>query len=141
MVTGVQNWLDDPTTNAGWMMLTDEVDITAKRFDSRENATEANRPRLVVEYEFTSVAQAAAAVKSEGVKSSTTRDLAFAEPNVIPGDADRDGEVGFRDFILLATNFGKTDAAFADGDFGGDGIVDFTDFVVLAQNFGRQAIS
>ena len=60
MVTDVQDWLDDPSTNAGWMLITDENDISAKRFDSRENSMEANRPQLFVEYVVNAAAAATA---------------------------------------------------------------------------------
>jgi hypothetical protein len=40
MRADVQSWLDDPTTNFGWLVLGDESDIlTAKRFDTRESAS------------------------------------------------------------------------------------------------------
>lgn len=51
LVADVQNWLDDPATNFGWLILGDETrSQTAKRFDSRDNANGENRPVLVVEY-------------------------------------------------------------------------------------------
>jgi len=47
----VQTWLDNPASNFGWAVLCDEVNIgSAKRFDSRENATPANRPLLIIDY-------------------------------------------------------------------------------------------
>lgn len=57
-------------------------------------------------------------------------------PDVIPGDANGDGATNFQDFLILANNFGKEDASFAEGDFDGDGRVSFLDFLVLAENFG-----
>ena len=51
LVANVQKWLDDPTTNFGWVLLGDETKSrTTKRFDSKENEKETNRPVLVVEY-------------------------------------------------------------------------------------------
>ena len=45
----VQSWLDDPSTNFGWIAIGDELRTkTAKRFDSRENDDEGLRPTLVV---------------------------------------------------------------------------------------------
>ena len=55
----------------------------------------------------------------------------------LPGDADGDGEVAFLDFLMLANNFGATDATYADGDFNCDGSVTFLDFLILANNFGK----
>jgi hypothetical protein len=49
MVSRVQFWLDTPASNFGWILIGNEAELTtAKRFDSRENVTEANRPRLRV---------------------------------------------------------------------------------------------
>ncbi len=51
MVEDVQGWLQDPGSNYGWIILGNENLIpTAKRFDSRENPIESNRPRLNVAY-------------------------------------------------------------------------------------------
>jgi hypothetical protein len=51
MVADVQSWLDAPANDYGWLVLGDEVgNNTARRFDSRENATPANRPRLTITY-------------------------------------------------------------------------------------------
>ena len=51
LVADVQSWLDDPAANFGWLLLGDESKPrTAKRFDSKENETSANRPTLTVEY-------------------------------------------------------------------------------------------
>jgi hypothetical protein len=47
----VQNWLDAPGGNYGWIVLGDENHArTLKRFDSREHTTKAYRPRLKVYY-------------------------------------------------------------------------------------------
>jgi len=52
LVDDVQTWLDFPTTNAGWILRGNETGaITAKRFDSRENALPANRPRLEIDFD------------------------------------------------------------------------------------------
>ena len=51
MVTDVQGWLDDPTGNFGWLLKGNESTVqTTKRFDSKENGTDANRPKLTVQY-------------------------------------------------------------------------------------------
>ena len=57
-------------------------------------------------------------------------------PPVIPGDADRDGDVDLEDFVVLKKNFGATNATWSMGDFDGNGSVSLQDFVVLKQNFG-----
>ncbi len=51
MVADVQDWLDNPTANFGWLLLGNEtLSQTARRFDSRENPTMANRPVLTVTF-------------------------------------------------------------------------------------------
>ena len=47
----VQDWLDNPENNFGWLIQGNEsTSTTAKRFDTKENATEANRPSLEIAY-------------------------------------------------------------------------------------------
>ena len=51
LAADVQDWVDDPTANFGWILLGDEsVAATAKRFASRENPDLASRPLLIVDY-------------------------------------------------------------------------------------------
>ena len=57
----------------------------------------------------------------------------------IPGDANADGTVDFKDLVILASHYGQqSGATFAQGDFNGDGKVDFADLVILAQYYGRK---
>ena len=56
MINDVQGWLDDSTLNNGWLLLGDEsATATAKRFDTHENLTAANRPVLTVTYKLISL--------------------------------------------------------------------------------------
>jgi DNA-binding beta-propeller fold protein YncE len=57
-------------------------------------------------------------------------------PELIGGDANRDGQVDLTDFGILKENFG-TGASRAEGDFNGDKSVDLTDFGILKENFGK----
>jgi hypothetical protein len=51
LVSDVQGWLNNPSTNFGWVVIGNEAAArTAKRFDTKEHTTAANRPRLVVAY-------------------------------------------------------------------------------------------
>ena len=51
LVADVQNWLDDPAANFGWLLLCDEsTSRTTKRFDSKDNLDSTTRPVLTVEY-------------------------------------------------------------------------------------------
>ena len=67
----------------------------------------------------------------------TNNSVSVTSSSAIPGDANGDGSTNFQDFLILANNFGKEDAVFAEGDFDGDGRVSFLDFLVLAENFGK----
>lgn len=49
LVADVQNWVDNPQQNFGWILIGEESAFpTSKRFDSRENSLEQNRPVLTV---------------------------------------------------------------------------------------------
>ncbi|MCH8150287.1 MAG: DNRLRE domain-containing protein [Planctomycetes bacterium] len=51
MVADVQDWLDNPTTNYGWILIGNEsAPRTAKRFDSKDNTTASRRPQLIVDF-------------------------------------------------------------------------------------------
>jgi len=51
MVADVQNWVNQPATNRGWILLGNEsTTTTAKRFDSRENANQSVRPLLEIDF-------------------------------------------------------------------------------------------
>jgi hypothetical protein len=51
MVNDVQGWLDDPSTNFGWILVGNEgANGTAKRFGASENASAAARPQLTIVY-------------------------------------------------------------------------------------------
>lgn len=57
--------------------------------------------------------------------------------NRLSGDVDDDGKVSFKDFLILAANFGNRDAVWEDGDFDGNARVEDADFLILADNFGK----
>jgi len=56
----------------------------------------------------------------------------------VGGDANGDGCVDLKDFVILKQNWGATNATWSQGDFTGNGVVDMGDFVVLKQNFGHR---
>ena len=75
----------------------------------------------------------------DGVLDEADREFLLGDiMNVLPGDADIDGNVGFADFLRLAQNF-SNEGGWGDGDFDGNGFVQFQDFLALAQNFGENA--
>ena len=52
LTADVQGWVDDPSTNFGWIVIGDESTLqTAKRYGSREDATASNRPVLNVVFD------------------------------------------------------------------------------------------
>lgn len=58
MIADVQSWLDDPDTSFGWLIRGNEsATQTAKRFDSKDNGTLANRPVLEITYEVAAQAE------------------------------------------------------------------------------------
>jgi hypothetical protein len=50
LVADVQDWLDNPGDNHGWILVGQESSQSTKRFNSRENGAADSRPRLEVEY-------------------------------------------------------------------------------------------
>ena len=62
------------------------------------------------------------------------------EPNslfpvtLMGGDADRDGDVDFRDIRIIGNHFNTSDT---DSDINGDGLVDIIDLAVSASNIGK----
>jgi hypothetical protein len=52
MIARVQQWLDQPSTNFGWIVIgTEPATRTAKRFDSREIAQQRTAPALLIEFD------------------------------------------------------------------------------------------
>ncbi len=68
LAADVQSWLDHPSSNFGWIVRgVEESNRSAKRFDSRENGEESNRPVLEVHFDLTAVeARSWGRVKLEG---------------------------------------------------------------------------
>ncbi len=73
MVALVQNWLNNPGQNFGWMLKSTNENLSqnAKRFATREEPNVAARPSLVIEY--TIPGPGSAAVLSCGVLALTRR--------------------------------------------------------------------
>ena len=57
------------------------------------------------------------------------------------GDIDRDGIVGFSDFLILSANFGNEGVGQEHGDVNEDHIVNLDDFFLLAENYGSRKLS
>lgn len=53
MLADLQSWVDQPQTNFGWMIRgAEDHEQTARRIDSREPPTVANRPALTITYDM-----------------------------------------------------------------------------------------
>lgn len=106
MVNDVQMWLDNPKSDFGWTIITDETTIpTAKRFDSRTSSVINQRPVLTIDYTLDSPC---------------------------PWDLDGSGTVGTSDLLELLAQWGTAGSA----DFDGDGSVGTSDLLVLLANWG-----
>jgi hypothetical protein len=66
MATDVQAWVDDPSTNFGWILIGLEGVTSAKRFLSREATTVSNRPKLTITYTEGATTWAGYAVNADG---------------------------------------------------------------------------
>ncbi|MCG3131340.1 MAG: hypothetical protein FLDDKLPJ_02130 [Phycisphaerae bacterium] len=110
MLDDLQVWVNDPSVNFGWCMTGDEEEVSANRFDTRENIVPSNRPRLTVEY---------------------------VVPPPCPADLNGDGRVDLADVSAFQNGFGISEGATPDqGDTDGDGDVDLLDYRLLASALG-----
>ncbi len=77
------------------------------------------------------------------VYGSTTITWQWIGPATLPafvaGDANGDGIVSFKDYIVLESHFGRSNAIFSQGDFNRDGVITFKDYIVLEANFGKSS--
>lgn len=108
MVEDVQSWLDDPSANYGWAVLSDESQPTersVKQFDSKENAIEGARPALAVAY------------------------LPPAPPTPTPTETPTEGEV------TATPTPTEGEGEFDDADLNGDGEVNQIDLLIFLQNW------
>lgn len=61
MAADVQNWVDNPANNFGWVLLSgsEGSDRNARRFDSRESSDPATRPLLTISYTVAAIPEPA----------------------------------------------------------------------------------
>lgn len=106
MTADVQNWLDNPSGNFGWLIRGNEaVQQTARRFGSHE-AQPAQQPVLTVQ---------------------------FDSAPACPWDCgDDNGEVGINDFLAILATWGLPGPC----DFDGDGEIGIVDFLDLLAHWG-----
>lgn len=71
MVANVQQWLDTPAMNFGWIVIGGEdAGRTAKRFESRESGTVAERPILTVTYTPLATATISGTLTLQGIAAA-----------------------------------------------------------------------
>ena len=105
LVSDVQSWVDQPSTNHGWCVVGNETTLqSAKRFDAHENA--ANKPLLTVVY--TPPALRPADVNGDGIVDSADLGVLLAgwwtsDP---AGDGDNNGVVNATDLSLVLGDWG-----------------------------------
>lgn len=101
-----------------------ELDGTVKPFTFQQ-ACLADGPRAISDV-------------GECARNIEERDTILADLDLIAGDLDLDGTVGFTDFLALAQNFGKP-GGYLDGDLDLNGQVEFVDFLQMTARFGASS--
>lgn len=92
LAADVQSWLDDPSSNFGWILVGDEATTqTARRFDSGDHPTESNRPQLTIYYSTTTAAENPDVPGSFVLQSNYPNP--FSRATVIRYELDRTQEV------------------------------------------------
>jgi hypothetical protein len=162
MVADVQGWVDSPSTNFGWVLICDETVFGgAKRFDSRSHPTDANRPRLTLD--FTPAANVSGTVTLRGCLNlaqtltfelrstdggSFTRIVTLAADGSFSLTAIPRGSYNLaikgvkwlRKVVAVDASGGDVSgvtATLLPGDVNNDNRVNITDLGLLADTFGR----
>ena len=99
LINDVQQWLDDPASNFGWVLVGEEGgNDSAKRFNTREHPVADRRPSLIIQY----------------------------IPPVLLGDINRDGLVDLLDVGPFVQLLQRGDFQI-EADINGDGLVNLND--------------
>ena len=119
MIADVQTWLDDPSTDFGWIVIGDEnAEFSDKAYATREHDIPALRPQLIVTYDLL---PGGVHTDNDGVRDSC--DAEPADPNVCR-DLDQDG----CDDCSMTGADGSGGDTFNDGpDSDADGACDVSD--------------
>lgn len=105
MVADVQGWLDTPASNFGWIVIGNETEFgTSKRFDSRENGTAANQPKLLVTYTPPATADISGTLTLQGiVPAAPTQTITFLlHPSDNSGDVTKTANVASNGVFQLS---------------------------------------
>ena len=68
------------------------------------------------------------------VSTVEERDAVLAALNVLPGDLDLDGEIGFSDFLVLSSSYGAATSLYTEGNID---LMSGTDFAGLSHSLGE----
>jgi hypothetical protein len=126
--TGTLTWAAAVTSGSDWLSIT-----------SGSSGTDSGS--IIVSFTKNSVPvmrTATIQITANGAAGSPrTVTVVQSAPDLIPGDANKDGAVNVSDLSLLAANYGvTTGATWAMGDFNSDGAVNVSDLSLLAANYG-----
>jgi len=107
--------------------------VVGSYYNTVEVITNVGQRPTVEQRSFNFELQGLSQGRGEPTETANRTELIFAQV----GDADLDGVVGFKDFLILSHNFGDDDREYVwiDGDFTGDGSVGFDDFLLLAEQY------
>ena len=103
------------------------------------NVTTTNNPIIVHTYVKTGTYIVTLTVTDDDSPPNTDSKTSSVKV-VLPGDANEDGKVDWKDLLVLARAYGSKlgEAAYVpEADFNGDGKIDWKDLLVLARNYGR----
>ena len=107
LVSDVQRWVDDPSSNFGWLLRGDESEpSTAKRFDSRESSA-STRPMLTVD--FTPSAPTQAGTIQFGSSAFNVSEGATNAPIVVTRSGGSEGQVSVDFAATDGTAIGSQD--------------------------------
>jgi hypothetical protein len=151
LIADVQQWIADPTSNFGWMLIGNEaVSVSAKRFDSRETTLTADKPTLIINYtppatsggcclpgnlcllaSPTACANAGGTYRGDGVPCSTNSRCCAA-------DVNNDGSINVTDLLAVIGAWGPCSPAAPSctGDINSDGAVNVTDLLAVIGTWG-----
>ena len=84
LVADVQEWVDNPDSNFGWILQGPDTNQTARQFDSREATNASNRPKLTITYTPGADQWAGYDILEDGVNVDTNAFLAFVQIEQAP---------------------------------------------------------
>jgi hypothetical protein len=113
LVADVQDWVTNPTSNFGWVLIGEEdVMQTARKFASREYEIEASRPELIIDFQ---------------VGPACTADIAPAKG---------DGVVNVDDLLFVINSWGPCVCSADIAPQNGDGVVNVDDLLAVINAWG-----